>query len=549
MAEPDDELARHVRLMRQVGVDEQTIEEHLRKHAPAGDDGHATGAEEAAGEEAGSDCNECEPRCSQDGASDTDQDTADETPLPDEDPPPRGAKGDRKAPPIDADQDAPRARAATWDERAEMAVLGAMLVNDEAPAVVGEILEAGAAEFGLPKHVTIYAAMLAVDGRGDPVAVGTVVDELKRRHKLDDVGGDAYVGTLVGCVMTATMVAADAKIVHDHYICRELIKAGHAIMSLGYERRDVGDQLLDQSEALVFAIAQGRRADDRLDMADGIAQLIHEIRHPEEAPAQRRTATGFVFIDEPTGGGFGAGDLIVVGARPGIGKTSLATNIAWRVAQRGGRVLIFSLEMSRGEVRDRLAQCAARIDWKDLRARRVTPEQLGVLEKVDEQLRSGGIVVRDAANVTGRHLLSVARREAMKKPLSLIVLDYIQLMAGEGKGDNRNQELGVVSRQLKQLARELGAPVLELSQLTRGSAARQNKEPQLHELRDSGTIEQDADMVIFAWLSPEDAGAAADKKNEAYSVNVNIAKHRSGPLDSGRLLFHRFQTRFEETGH
>lgn len=533
MTEPDDELARRVALLRTALASEEEIAEFIRvwrkSHAPASDDGQATaGADEAPT----SDGREQERHESHDGAGRA----ADEEPQA-ESPPPREAAGGRKTP---RDEGPPQ------DIGLEMDVLGALMENASAVAAVGEILVP--IDFFLAAHQKIYAAIIALDARGDPIGRRTVKDELTRRHQLDEVGGASYLSTLADKVTDATNVVHHARILRDISVCRQVRTTGFEIATLGTERRDDADAILDKAEGKVLAIAQGRRADARVDMADAVDELIHRIEHPGEVPAPSRTATGYPFIDSATRGGLRGGHLVFLGARTSLGKTSLAMNIAWNVAKVGGRALFLSLEMSPDELAERLIQCSCRIGTetldKALGGGDIDPEDLKHMKDLRSAISNGNIVTRDVPGLTPYQARSIARRERARGKLDLIVIDYIQLMHQDSgaKVENRNQELGTISHQLKGLARELDVPVLALAQLNRQVENRPNKKPQLSDMRDSGDLEQDADVVLLIRLADKEV-----RSNKTWRVNVEFTKNRGGAsgLD-GQFTFERVCTAYHE---
>lgn len=418
---------------------------------------------------------------------------------------------------------------------AEQSVLGAMLVNPNAITAVAEVLTAD--DFYRDTHRLIYRSVLTLFDRSEEVDVVTLSAQLEREGMLERAGGREFVHTLAEFVPAAANAAHYAGIVREQSVLRSLIRVGNEIAELGYQHPGDTHDLLDRCEQKVFAIQQQRSVGE----FEHIKQvLVRNFEHLNAMDGERGVtgvATGFEGIDKLTGG-FQKANLIVLAARPGVGKTSLALNIAQHVAVEGKQsVAVFSLEMSAEELGERLMCSSARVSSHKVRTGSLTPDDHAKLVQAAGVLEKADIFIDDTAGLNMFELRTKARRLQTKHPLSLVIVDYLQLMSGDGRSDNRQQEVSNISRSMKQLARELSVPVIAVSQLNRSPEARADKEPQLADLRESGAIEQDADMVMFIYEDPSDPASKG-------VVKVKIAKHRNGPTGLIRLGFVRDYTQF-----
>ncbi|HEY8169122.1 MAG TPA: replicative DNA helicase [Candidatus Limnocylindrales bacterium] len=425
----------------------------------------------------------------------------------------------------------------------EQSVLGALLIDKDAVIELADVLRPE--DFYRGHHGTIYSAVLDLYERREPIDLVTVSEVLERRGQLDAVGGSAYLTSLINLTPTAVNAVHYARIVERKAVLRNLISAAGRIAGIGYEDgSDVGESV-DRAEKELFAVSQKRVEDgfsplksllhtayDRLD-------YLHQ--HKGEISGVR---TGFKDLDTLTTG-LQRSDLIIVAARPSIGKTSLALNIAEHAAVREGRTVgIFSLEMSKEQLVLRLLSSVANIDSQRLRT--------GFLEEMDftrlapamNSLAEAPMFIDDTPNISTMELRTKARRLQAEAGLDMIVVDYLQLMQStiQSRDANRVQEVSEISRGLKSLARELQVPVVALSQLSRQAEMRESKEPRLSDLRESGSIEQDADLVLFLWREKERAAEDADADGEV--VKLKLAKHRNGPTGEVALWFRKRQTRF-----
>jgi replicative DNA helicase len=420
---------------------------------------------------------------------------------------------------------------------AEESVLGAMMLSAEAIADVVEVVKPG--DFYRSANGRIFETLRAVYGRGDPVDAITAVEELRRRGILEEIGGHLYIHELVEQVPTPAAAGNYAKIVAQHALLRRLIQAAADIMEMGYSAPEDPERVADQAEQRIYEVA---RTDEKEQVAS-IRELVDQAMIDLEKIQTRESAfvglpTGFRDIDALLSG-LQAGNLVVVAARPGIGKSSFVTNLARNVAVDSRTpVAMFSLEMSRWEIGMRLLCAEARVPWDSIRNKRVGAEDWSRIVQAAEVLHDAPLSIVDAGNVTIVDIRAKARRLATRKQgLGLIIVDYLQLMSHHQRVDNRQQEIAEISRSLKQLAKELAIPVIAVSQLNRDPERRQDKRPQLSDLRESGAIEQDSDVVMF--IHRDDADPA--KKGLA---DLIVAKHRNGPTDTVQLTFLPHLTQF-----
>jgi replicative DNA helicase len=410
-----------------------------------------------------------------------------------------------------------------------------MLVNPNAIAVVVETLSPD--DFYRDSHRTIYRAILALYDRGEEVDVVTLSAQLEREGVLARVGGREFVHTLAEFVPAAANAGYYADIVREQAILRALIRVGNEVAELGYNHPGDVATLLDTCEQKVFAIQQQRRSQEFQSIKEVLVRNFEYLDMLQREQGVTGVATGFEGIDRLTGG-FQAANLIVLAARPGVGKTSLALNIAQTVAVDGkAPVAVFSLEMSAQELGERMMCSAARVSSLKVRTGALSGDDYAKLVHAAGELEKAEIYIDDSAGLNMFELRAKARRLASKVPLALLIVDYLQLMVGDGRSENRQQEVAAISRSLKQLARELNVPVIAVSQLNRAPEARADREPQLADLRESGAIEQDADLVMFIYEDPSDPSAKG-------VIKLKIAKHRNGPTGTVRLGFVRDYTKF-----
>ena len=419
---------------------------------------------------------------------------------------------------------------------AEESVLGAMMLSPGAIGAVSEVLDSGGRDFYRESHAKIYTAALALYAKGEPVDAITLVDELDERSDLEGVGGSARVHELAALVPASANAKHYAQIVHESAILRGLIRAGGEISRLGWERPGDTTGLVDQAEQIVFELGQERATSEFSRIDDLLKESFERITHLYELGADvTGVPSGFRDLDRITSG-FQEGNLIIVAARPGMGKSALGLGIATNVAVRHGKpVALFTLEMSKAEVTQRMMCAEAKVELHRLRTGRLGQDDWPRLTAACDRLAKAPIYVDDTGSITMMEIRSKARRLKSKHPeLGLILVDYMQLMTSGTSAENRVQEVSQISRALKVLARDLDVPVVAMSQLSRAVEQRHDKRPILSDLRESGSIEQDADIVTFIYrddyYNPEDS-------QDPGVAEVIVAKHRNGPTDKVKLSF------------
>jgi replicative DNA helicase len=435
------------------------------------------------------------------------------------------------------------------DLAAERAVLGAVLADNTLIASVAEVVHSD--DFSSPAHAAIFAAMLKLDSTQRQVDHLTLSEELKVLGHLATVGGPAYLMALDQGVPLAHNAVQYAKIVKDQALRRRLAAVGREIVEMASQETGDVEVILDESERRLFALAENRREGDLRAVSDLMEQTL-DLLDKMKASASGVTglSTGYVDLDMQLTG-LHAGELIILAARPGIGKTSLAMNIAMHAALKEDKaVAIFSLEMPADQLLMRLLASSARVDMKKLRGGRLTPHDEEKFQEMAGALYNAPIYIDDSGGLSPFDLRAKARRLKQKDPrLSLIVIDYLQLMHQKGKVESRQLEVSEISRSLKQLAKELEVPVIALSQLNRKVEERKGGKPMLSDLRESGSIEQDADVVMFIHREDQEEGAegggGGERSNTVIPVELIVAKQRNGPVGSVDLVFLSEFTRFE----
>lgn len=435
------------------------------------------------------------------------------------------------------------------DLAAERAVLGAVLADNTLIADVAEVVHPD--DFASPQHSAIFAAMLKLDGSAKQVDHLTLAEELKVLGHLAAVGGPAYLMTLDQGVPFTHNAVQYAEIVRDQALRRRLANVGREIQEMASQDSGDIEVVLDESERKLFLLAEKRREGDLRAVSELMEHTL-ELLDKMKASSSGVTglSTGYLDLDNQLTG-LHAGELIILAARPGIGKTSLAMNIATHAAleEDPKAVAIFSLEMPADQLLMRLLASSARVDMKKLRGGRLTQNDEEKFQEMAGKLYNAPIYIDDSGGLSPFDLRAKARRLKQKDPrLSLIVIDYLQLMHQKGKVESRQLEVSEISRGLKQLAKELEVPIIALSQLNRKVEERKGGKPMLSDLRESGSIEQDADVVMF--IHREDEGEGGDGEEAAQSrtvipVELIVAKQRNGPVGSVDLVFLSEFTRFE----
>ena len=432
---------------------------------------------------------------------------------------------------------------------AEQSVLGAMLVDKEAITCVSEILVPE--DFYREAHRVIYAYMLELFAKNQPVDYITLTDILTLNSKLEDVGGLGYVLSLTKAVPTAANVKYHADIVKEKSQLRQMIRVGTEIVSMGFNPEEEMALQLDKAEKLVLEIANGQNQRDFASIKDVAMEISTQITDMlDRNSGYTGVPTGFVDLDKLTSG-LQASDFIILAARPSMGKTALALNIVQNVALRAHKklqrenpccVAFFSLEMSKEQLVSRMICSEGGIDSQRLRVGELSDEDWERFWATCNVLSQAKIFIDDTPGITAMEMRSRARRLKAEHGLDMIVVDYLQLMQGSGKRNfsgDRQQEVSEISRSLKALARELKVPVIALSQLSRGVESRQVKRPMLSDLRESGSLEQDADLVAFLYREDYYNPETENKQTE-----LIIAKNRNGPVDTVNLFFHKQYTKF-----
>jgi len=424
---------------------------------------------------------------------------------------------------------------------AERSVLGAILVHNDAFNTAAQVIDGR--DFYRDAHRRIFDRMVTLSERGGAIDFVTLKEELSRAGELDDVGGPAYIASLVDGVPRATNVEYYARIVKEKATLRNLIYAANKILTNAYEADQESDLILDEAESSIFAVADDRLKAGFVPMRDLVKESFPKIEQIfEHKRLVTGVPTGFVDLDEMTRGLQG-GDLIIVAARPSMGKTSLVLNIAQHVAvQPDMTVGFFSLEMSKESLFIRLLTSEAQIDSHRLMSGAIGQKDYGRISHAIETLSAMRLFIDDTANVGVLEMRAKARRLQAEHGLKLIVVDYIQLMTARGRYENRTLELASISRSLKGLAKELNVPIVVLSQLSRAPESRADHRPQLSDLRESGALEQDADVVVMIYR--DDAYNRDPNNPDAGTAELIVAKQRNGPTGVVRLAFLREQTRF-----
>jgi len=428
------------------------------------------------------------------------------------------------------------------DLEAEQAVLGSILIDRDAIVKVSPILKPD--DFYRDRNAWIYEAMLDLYDRHEPADLVTLRDELERREKLADVGGLAYLTELLNAVPTAVHAEYYARIVARQAVKRRLIQVAGDIASIGYDESKDADQAIDEAEQALFEVAQRRQQRDFLPLKSVLHTYADELdRLHEDRDQTPGVPTGYTDLDRLLGG-LHPSDLIIVAARPSVGKTAFALGIAYNSAREGYPVGIFSLEMSAEQLAQRLIALEARIEAQRLRTGYFAEEDWHKITQAMAVLSDLPMFIDDTANISVMELRTKARRLKAEQNVQLIIIDYLQLMQGRGL-ENRVQEVSEISRSLKGLARDLAIPVVAVSQLSRAVETRSPHIPILSDLRESGSIEQDADVVIFLHRE-EMYNTETEKKNIA---DVIVAKHRHGPTDTVHLRFFPEYTKFTDLAY
>lgn len=424
-------------------------------------------------------------------------------------------------------------------------MLGAILINNQAFNQAAEVIDSQ--DFFRDAHRRIFEKMVGLTDRNQPVDFVTLTDELTRSGELEEVGGPAYVSALTDGVPRSANVEYYARIVKEKSTLRRLIQASNEVLVRAYDAEEDADDLLDEAERTIFSIAEGRMRSGFVKLSElvdgGYAML-------EQLQASRGLVTGvpsgFVELDKMTSG-FQKSDLVIVAARPAMGKTSFVMNIALNAALEAGKsVGVFSLEMSKEQLFLRMLTSEARVDAHRFRGGFLGEQDYERLNGAFARLHDAKVFIDDTASAGILEMRAKSRRLKLEHGLDMLVIDYLQLMQGRGRFDNRQQELASISRSLKILAKELEIPILALSQLSRATETRSDHRPQLSDLRESGALEQDADVVMFIYREEVYAASEEERRPEVEGMaEIIIGKQRNGPIGSVPLAFLKQYTRFE----
>ena len=423
---------------------------------------------------------------------------------------------------------------------AEQSLLGSLLIDRDAVIKVASYVRAD--DFYQTSNGTIYQAIIDLYNRREPTDFITLTDELTRRERLDTVGGISYLSSLITSVPTAVHVEYYGRIVERTATLRRLIDAGSEIVAIGYQDGVEAEDALDSAERALFAVSETRRTGDFHSIAEVLDRFFDQIDYMQQHRGEVvGVATGFADLDQLTGG-LQRSDLIIVAARPSMGKTAFALGVAYGAAlQHGKTVGIFSMEMSAEQLVQRLLATETGVDSHRLRLGQINDNEWDRISRAFGRLSEANIFIDDSAAAGIMDIRSKARRLQAEHGVDLIIVDYLQLMSGR-RTENRVQEISEISRGLKGLARELNIPVLALSQLSRAVETRADHRPMLSDLRESGSIEQDADIVMFIYRE-EKYDETTDKKGIAEIV---VSKHRNGPVGSINLRFFEQTARFAD---
>ena len=424
------------------------------------------------------------------------------------------------------------------DLAAEQSVLGAMLMSKDAIANVGEVLKGR--DFYRPSHELIFDAIIDLYGRGEPADPITVADELGKRGEIARVGGHVYLADLLASISIAANASYYAEIVHNKAVLRRLVEASIKVAQLGYQGQgDVAD-IVDAAQQAVYEVADGKSSEDYQPLSELIEPTIDEIEAIEgRKGVMSGVPTGFADLDELTNG-LHAGQMIIIAARPAVGKSTLALDFARAAAIKSKLATVFfSLEMSRTEIVMRLLSAEAQVFLGSIRGGKMNDEDWRRVVNKTPMISESPLFIDDSPNLTMMEIRAKARRLKQRHDLKMVIIDYMQLMSSGKKVESRQLEVSEFSRQIKLLAKELELPVIALSQLNRGPEQRSDKKPMLSDLRESGSLEQDADMVVL--LHREDV---YDKDNRPGEADLIVAKHRNGPTGTITTAFQGHYSRF-----
>lgn len=424
---------------------------------------------------------------------------------------------------------------------AEKSLLGAILIDEEIIADIAELVSPS--DFYDKQHGVVYGGMLRLYEHHKPVDLLTLTEELKKKDELEAIGGSAFLTELTNYVPSAAHARSYADMVASKAVRRRLIKASSDISELGFDEDTTTQELLERAEAELFSVSDQSLKQDLVSLESILTESFDRIEELHRNKGQLRgVRTGYRDLDDMTAG-LQRSDLIILAARPAMGKTTLVTNLAYNVATIAKQpVLFFSLEMSKEQLVDRMLADASGVDSWNIRTGNLSDEDFGKLSEAMGEMAEAPIYIDDTPGLSVLEMRTKARRKHHEAPLGLIIVDYLQLMQSNGNHNgNRVQEVSEISRGLKLIARELNVPLIALSQLSRSVESRTPPKPQLADLRESGSIEQDADIVSFIYRPGYYEPDNPDVKN---ITELIIAKHRNGPVGTVHLYFHPERLRF-----
>ena len=436
-------------------------------------------------------------------------------------------------------QSADPARMPPQDNSAEQGVLGAMMLSKDAIADVVESVRG--VDFYRPAHETVYDAIIDLYGRGEPADAVTVAAELQRRGELARVGGAPYLHTLVASVPVAANAGYYAEIVREKAILRRLVNAGTKIVQIGYAEEGDVDDVVDRAQAEIYGVTEKRTSEDYAPLSQILEGTLDEIEAIGARDGQLAgVPTGFADLDALTNG-LHAGQMVILAARPAVGKSSLGLDFARSASIRHGLTsVIFSLEMTRTEITMRLLAAEAKVALHHMRNGHMSDDDWARLARRMGEVSSAPLFIDDSPNLTMMEIRAKARRLKQRHDLRLVIVDYLQLMQSGKRVESRQLEVSEFSRQMKLLAKELEVPVVAISQLNRGPEQRTDKRPLLSDLRESGSLEQDSDMVIL--LHREDM--YEKESTRVGEADLIVAKHRNGPTQTVTVAFQGSYSRF-----
>lgn len=428
------------------------------------------------------------------------------------------------------------------NEEAERSVLGASMLNKDALYDVAENVKAE--DFYNQNHKEIFEAITDIHRRNAPVDVLTVSEELKRRNSLEMVGGRAYIATLSSLVPSTSNAGEYAKIVAEKAEMRNLILVAGDILDKGYSNEIEGKKILEYAEKSIFEISQGRQTKNLAFLKDLLLENMEMITERAKSEGQLTgVTTGLIDLDKKTSG-LQKSDLVILAARPSMGKTAFSLCVARNAAVKGNKVLFFSLEMSKHQLSQRIISMEACVDAQKLRTGNLENKDWNQITASLDTLEKADIIIDDTPGINLMEMRNKCRRLKAEEGLDLVIVDYLQLMSSDERTESRQQEVSAISRGLKQLAREMECPVVVLSQLSRATETRTDHKPVLSDLRESGAIEQDADVVLFLYRDE-----VYDPETESPGIcEVNIAKQRNGPTGAIQVQWQSTYTKFVNIG-